>query len=193
MPIRAEASRGSTDEELLAGCLRGEQVAWNALIERYSALIYSIPLKYGLGEADAADVFQSVCVALLEKLGSIRAPRGLAAWITTTTSRECLALLRRRRTLNALPLADLGPPDPRQLPDEELLTLERRHVVHVAMSQLPDTCRRLIEGLFSDVQERTSYQTLAGGLGVPMNSLGPTRTRCLEKLRRLLLSAGYTP
>ncbi len=193
VPLLAETSRGPSDEELLTSCLRGEQVAWNALIDRYSALIYSIPLKYGLGEADAADVFQSVCITLLEKLGSIRAPRGLAAWIITTTSRECLAVLRNRRMADALPAAELGPRDPDQLPEEELLGLERRRVIRSAMSQLPDTCRRLIEALFSDAQEPTSYQTLASGLGVPMNSLGPTRGRCLEKLRRLLLAAGYTP
>ena len=193
VPIRAETSRGPSDEELLTSCLRGEQVAWNALIDRYSALIYSIPLKYGFGEADAGDVFQSVCVTLLEKLGSIRAPRGLAAWIITTTSRECLAVLRNRRVAAALPAAEFGPSDPYQLPEEELLGLERRHVIRSAISHLPDNCQRLIEALFSDAHERASYQTLASGLGVPMNSLGPTRGRCLEKLRRLLLAAGYTP
>ena len=60
------------DDDLLAACLRGEQAAWNALIDRYAALIYSIPLKYGLNEQDAADVFQSVCVSLFQNLGSIR-------------------------------------------------------------------------------------------------------------------------
>src|SRR5918911_2120552 len=109
--------RETSDEALLAACLRGDQLAWNELIDRYAALMYSIPLKYGLGEADAADVFQSVCVTLLEKLGSIRAPRGLAAWIITTTSRQCLAVLRQRRreqrrsSADGLS-ADVGPADP---------------------------------------------------------------------------------
>jgi RNA polymerase sigma factor (sigma-70 family) len=191
--------RETSDEALLAACLRGDQLAWNELIDRYAALIYSIPLKYGLGEPDAADVFQSVCITLLEKLGSIRAPRGLAAWIITTTSRQCLAVARQRRReqQHSLPAgltaADLGPIDPDLLPDEELLVLERQHVVRHAVERLPDTCRRLINALFSDEPQPSSYQRLADGLGVPMNSLGPTRARCLEKLRRLLVAVGYVP
>ena len=199
MPARLASIRDTSDEELLAACLRGDQLAWNELIDRYSALIYSIPLKYGLGEPDAADVFQSVCITLLEKLGSIRAPRGLAAWIITTTSRKCLAVARQRRRdqLHTMPVAltdpEVSPIDPDLLPDEELLSLERQHVVRLAVERLPETCRRLVYALFSDEPEPTSYQCLADRLGVPMNSLGPMRARCLEKLRRLLVAAGYVP
>ena len=199
MATQADPLRHTTDTELLAACLRGEQRGWSELIDRYSALIYSIPLKYGLGEADAADVFQAVCVTLLEKLGSVRASRSLAAWIITTTSRQCLAVARQKRreqqrsTADGLLAADIGPADPDLLPEEELLALERQHIVRSAMDQLPANCRSLVEALFSDASEPTSYRRLADGLGMPMNSLGPTRTRCLGKLRRLLLAAGYTP
>ena len=78
MPRRAEVP--TSDAELQAACLKGDERAWDTLVNRYGALIYSIPLKYGFGEADAADVFQAVCITLLEKLGSIREPsraRGL--------------------------------------------------------------------------------------------------------------------
>jgi RNA polymerase sigma factor (sigma-70 family) len=196
---RLGSIRDTSDEALLAACLRSDQLAWNELIDRYSALIYSIPLKYGLGEPDAADVFQSVCVTLLEKLGSIRAPQGLAAWIITTTSRKCLAVARQRRRdqQHTMPGGitdpDLSPIDSDLPPDEELLSLERQHVVRLAVERLPETCRRLVIALFSDEPEPTSYQCLADRLGVPMNSLGPTRARCLEKLRRLLVAAGYVP
>jgi RNA polymerase sigma factor (sigma-70 family) len=195
--VRGREEIPSTDEELLAACLRGEQAAWNALVGRYAALIYSIPLKYGFGEADAADVFQSVCVTLVEKLGSIRAPRGLAAWIITTTSRQCLAILRQRSheqnrsAPGGLSAADAGLADPDLLPEDELLARERQHVILAAISELPANCRVLIEALFSDASEKASYQQLADGLGVPINSLGPTRARCLERLRRLLTAAGY--
>ena len=75
-----------------------------------------------------------------------------------------------------------------------MLALERQHLVRTAIRQLPDNCRRLVEAFFSDVaDQRTSYQQLADSLGVPMNSLGPTRARCLERLRRLLRAAGYLP
>jgi RNA polymerase sigma factor (sigma-70 family) len=185
--------REATDEELLAACVRGEAAAWDALLDRYAALIYSIALKYGFAEQDAADVFQSVCVTLLEKLNTVRAPRGLAAWIMTTTSRQCLALARRKRreqgrssqTSRELPIAD-----PDRLPEDTLLALERERQVRLAMSQLPTTCRKVLEALFS---ESATYERIAAELGIPSNSLGPTRTRCLEKLRRLLISAGFAP
>lgn len=181
------------DDELIAACLRGEAASWDALIDRYGGLIYSIPLKFGLSNADAADVFQTVCLTLIEKLDTIRAPRGLAAWLITTTRRECLATARRLRRSGGgeaiLDDASLADPDP--IPEEELLALERQRVIRAAIGKLPANCRRLIEALFSDAAERATYQQLADGLGVPMNSLGPTRARCLERLRRLLIAAGY--
>jgi RNA polymerase sigma factor (sigma-70 family) len=181
----------ASDEDLLAACLRGEAVGWEALLDRYAALIYSIPLRYGLPPGDAADVFQSVCVTLFEKLDSIRAPRGLAAWIITTTSRQSLVVARRRRR-DQTRLADPGLPDPDLLPEEELLSLERQRVVRAAITRLSPRCRKLIEALFSDAAQQQTYQQLADGLGVPMNSLGPTRARCLDQLKRLLVAAGYT-
>jgi RNA polymerase sigma factor (sigma-70 family) len=193
MPGRVDPP--ATDEALLAACLRGDQAAWNTLVDRYSALIYSIPLKHGLSEQDAADVFQSVCVTLLEKMTSIRDPRGLPAWIITTTTRQCWALLRQHNR----EVANIGGPvaveletaDPDPLPDEEVLALERQHMVRHALSQLPPNCRLLLEALFSDNSTGTSYQALAESLGVPVNSLGPTRARCLGKLKRLLDDAGF--
>jgi RNA polymerase sigma factor (sigma-70 family) len=195
MARRAQVS--TSDADLQTACLKGDQDAWDALVNRYAALIYSVPIKYGFAEADAADVFQAVCVTLIEKLGSVREPGGLAAWIVTTASRECLAVIRRQRrersrsAVQGARSTDIEPADPQLLPEEELLALERQQVVRAAVNQLPTNCRRLIEELFSDTLDRPSYQQLASGLGVPMNSLGPTRTRCLERLRRQLKTAGY--
>jgi RNA polymerase sigma factor (sigma-70 family) len=190
-----------SDEQLLAACARGEQAAWDAVIDRYAALIYSIPLKYGFTEADAADVFQSVCVTLLEKLGSVRDPRRLAAWIITTTSRQCWAIVRQQQrelgrasgALDPGTLRELEPPDPTPLPEEEVLSLERQHLVRLAVGQLPPRCRRLVESLFADPPRPSSgsYREVAAGLGIPVNSLGPTRARCLLQLRRLLEDLGY--
>jgi RNA polymerase sigma factor (sigma-70 family) len=196
---RTEALKEASDDELLAACLRGEPAAWDALVDRYAALIYSIPLRFGLGDADAADVFQWVCLTLLEKLHTVRAPQGLAAWLITTTRRQCLAVARQRRREQARsagansPGAEYRVPDPDLVPEEELLALERQRVVRSAVNQLSSNCRKLVEALFSDTAAQASYQQLADRLGVPMNSLGPTRARCLEKLRRLLNAAGYTP
>jgi RNA polymerase sigma factor (sigma-70 family) len=196
--VARRAEVPTTDEELVAACLRGEQAAWDGLVDRYAALIYSIAIKYGFHEADAADVFQSVCVTLLEKLATIREPRGLAAWIITTTSRQCLALARSRtrertRSADGTVIADSQVADPDQLPEDEILALERRYQVRTAVTQLPPNCRGLVDALFSDTLDQPSYQQLADRLSVPMNSLGPMRARCLSRLRRLLIAAGYAP
>ena len=84
-------------------------------------------------------------------------------------------------------------PDPDLLPEDELLALERQRIVRAAVAQLPATCRKLVTALFSDTDDAASYQELAERLGIPMNSLGPTRARCLEKLRRSLVAGGYAP
>jgi RNA polymerase sigma factor (sigma-70 family) len=189
--VHSPAEVPLTDDDLLAACSRGEQAAWNALVDRYAALIYSVPLKYGLSEQDAADVFQSVCVTLLERLGSIREPRGLPGWIITTTSRQSWAMLRQRQREVTRPDApDDEPVDPQPLPEDEVLALERQHLLRTALSQLPAHCRRLIDGLFSEA-DPASYQALARELGIPVNSLGPTRARCLARLRQALETLGY--
>jgi RNA polymerase sigma factor (sigma-70 family) len=196
--VGSQLDNTASDEELLQRCVQGEPAAWDALIDRYAALMYSIPLKFGFGEADAGDVFQSVCVTLLEKASTIRAPRGLAAWIITTTSRQCIAVARQqrreraRRGTSEVPFdGDGEPPDRELLPEEELLALERQHAVKSAVGQLQPPCRELIEALFSDSAEHQSYDQLARSLSIAPNSLGPTRARCLEKLRRLLQASGY--
>src|SRR5215218_3286748 len=95
--VPSQPANELTDEALLAGCRKGDQSAWDALIERYSGLIYSVPLRYGLSEADAGDVFQAVCITLVEKLDTIRDPKRLAAWLITTTTRESWSTARTRR------------------------------------------------------------------------------------------------
>lgn len=188
------------DEELLSACLRGEAAAWDTLIERYAPLIYSIPLKYGLPDADAADVFQSVCVTLFEKLGTIRDPKRLPAWIITTTTRESWATRKRSRRLStsaaAVQAGDAAPllddlTDPGPLPEEELLALERQALVRVALERLSTACQKMLTTLFNDRDPPTSYLELAERLGMPPNSIGPTRARCLNRLRALVEASGY--
>jgi RNA polymerase sigma factor (sigma-70 family) len=185
----------ASDDELLAACIRGDSAGWEGLLDRYAALVYSIARKYRLSDADCADVFQSVCLTLLEKLDTVRAPAGLAAWLITTTSRQCTAVWRRQQREQAHTVGEVSVPveDPGELPEEALLGLERQRQVRAAIGQLTPNCRRLVSGLFSDEAERETYQQLAKGMGVSINSLGPTRARCLQQLRRLLLAAGYVP
>lgn len=198
-PVPSQPANELSDEALLAACRNGDQPAWDALIERYSGLIYSIPLRYRLSESDAGDVFQAVCITLVEKLDSIRDPKRLAAWLITTTTRESWSTARSRRreiTQGSSPYPDDDeltetPPTWESPTEDELLAIERRAIVQAAVNQLPEGCRHLVQALFSDDQQRPSYQELADSLGIPLNSLGPTRSRCLDRLRRALDTYSY--
>jgi RNA polymerase sigma factor (sigma-70 family) len=179
----------TSDEDLLSSCLGGRDGAWRALIERYAPLIYSIPLKYGLSEPDAADIFQAVCVTLFEKLDTIRDPRRLPAWLITTTTRASWAARKQASERSTVVVPDAA--DPAPLPEEELLALERRALLRMAIDQLPRTCRQMLRSLFDESEQPPSYDQLGRLLGLSSNSVGPTRARCLERLRTYLVASGY--
>lgn len=172
-------------------CLRGKQKAWSALIDKYKNLIFSIPIKRGFSSDDAADIFQAVCLALVSELARLRDPRALPAWLIQTTSHNCFRWEEEsRRYVNTEfqeeKLADNSP----KIPEELLSELEREQMVRDAMSELPADCKRLVEVLFYRVPP-PSYDDLAMALEIPKGSIGPTRMRCLEKLRRLLEKNGF--
>lgn len=183
------------DAELITACTNGESWAWDALVDRYRRLVYSLALRTGLGQEDAADVFQMVFTVLLENLHNLRAPQGLAAWLITTTKRTSWRMTRRRHRA----LSD----------DEEVTTtisaaqawsgpegwLEGRWVdqalVRDALERLGERCRRLLWLLYYDRGE-PSYAEISRRLKVPLGSIGPTRARCLQKMRQALQALGMS-
>ena len=181
------------DPSLIELCLDGRDAAWETLIARYQRLVYSIPLKAGLGPEAAADIFQAVCVRLLEHLEGIKDRGKLASWLITTTTRECWRYSQRHR--REAPIgeggdAEDGPGAPeiadvRPLAEEEQLQLAEQQRVRQAVAALPDRCRALVELLYY-ADDRPSYEEISRRLEMPIPSIGPTRARCLEKLRRLL-------
>jgi len=179
------------DRDLVALCLEGDLAAWEALIRRYQRLIYSIPIKARLSTDDAADIFQSVCLKLYEKLDSIRDSEKISSWLITTTSRECWRISARNRREGMPPGADddndkvLRIPDQGLLADEQRETQEQQHQLRASVESLPDRCRELIMLLFYEKDE-LSYVDIARRMKMPVPSIGPTRARCLEKLRKLL-------
>lgn len=185
------------DAALIAACLRGEARAWDALIDRCQALIFSIRLRMGLPRGDAEDVFQDVCLLLFSHLDSLRDRARLSSWLISTTRREAWRMARRRR---ALPEADLADPEGEmergehlagagpELPEEAVLALERQQSVREAFQKLPERCRELLERLYvRDPPE--AYAEISAQMGLPMGSIGPTRARCLQRLQRLLEEA----
>ncbi|HEY4687818.1 MAG TPA: sigma-70 family RNA polymerase sigma factor [Anaerolineae bacterium] len=181
------------DSELIAASLdRGDRLAWEALILRYQRLIYSIPLRYGLPENDTADVFQTVCLLLLENLAYLRNRERLGAWFAITTRRECWRLSRQRRRATAnqdiARLEEQLTDDPAV--EQNLLDLERQALLRSAVERLGSRCQRLITLLFY-TDPRPPYSEIVKILALPEGSIGPTRSRCLEKLSKILEEMGF--
>lgn len=164
----------------------GDQEAWSRLVERYAQLLWSICRRYRLSPQDAADVCQRVWTVLVEQLPSLREPAALPGWLVTTTRRECLRLLRAERqhvTLAAPIEAGLDPAASEEAAvDRELLAAEREAALLAAFAQLKERCRRLLALLVQDPP--VSYAEISARLQMKVGSIGPTRARCLEDLRR---------
>ena len=163
----------------------GDQDAWDELIERYSPLVWSICARYQLSRQDVADVGQNVWLLLVEQIGKLREPAALPGWLATTTKRECLRVLRavRRHEHAGLPPEDQMPPDPAATTiEQEIITAERNAALRAAFAELPQPCRELLSMLMSDPSP--AYAEISARLGMAVGSIGPTRARCLERLRR---------
>ncbi|NJN19174.1 MAG: sigma-70 family RNA polymerase sigma factor [Oscillochloris sp.] len=175
------------DVTLVYACRQGDANAWEVLIGRYQRLIYAIPRRAGLADDLVADVFQRVCVALLEHIQTIERPERIGAWLATTARRESWRQSRRVRATVTIgdgeddQVAQL--PDPAFLPEEVLERMERQHQVRQALATLDERCRTLLRLLFYR-DDPPAYGEIAAQIGVPAGSIGPTRARCLQKLRR---------
>jgi len=171
--------------DLVASARDGDVRAWDALVERYTPLIWSICRKYRLDRADADDVGQSVWLHLVDQLGKIREPAALAGWLATTTRRECGRLVRAARgpravtyALDAENMADAHS----DMAEQEVLAAERRAALREAYSHLPTECQRLVAMLTADPP--VPYAEISATLAMPVGSIGPTRSRCLDRMRR---------
>ena len=180
-----------TDYELLLACRRGDESAWEILVNRYQRLIYTIPRRAGLDEDQAADIFQEVFATLFEKLDAIEQPERLQAWLVTTARRKTWRLILKEKgslTQSGYNIDDdemAAVPDDSPLADEVLLRLEEQHRVRTAVAALDERCQKLINMLFY-AAEPPRYAEVARSLGTSAGSIGPTRARCLEKLMLLL-------
>jgi RNA polymerase sigma factor (sigma-70 family) len=176
---------------LVAAARDGDTEAWNSLVDRYAGLVMSICRRYRLGDSDAADVSQTVWLRLVESLGSLRDPEALPGWLATTARRECLGVLRGSRRAQWAPLnEDIEVVDDPAV-DDVLLEAELHDALRRALSELPERCRTLLQLLTQDPPP--SYDSISATLGMPMGGIGPTRARCLDKLRRCPSLAPLVP
>jgi RNA polymerase sigma factor (sigma-70 family) len=187
------------DHELVQRCRQGEQAAWAVLVRRFQRLVYTVPRTAGLPEEQAADVFQFSFQRLHQNLHRLEDPSRVRAWLVTTAKRETLRLLsENRRYASSAPAGasaddgdDIDPlaalPDPAPLQDAQLDALQQQHRLRAAVDKLDPAARQLVELLFLE-EEPLPYAEIARRLQMPEGSIGPTRARCLAKLRKLLES-----
>jgi RNA polymerase sigma factor (sigma-70 family) len=169
---------------LLELAAAGDQRAWNAIVSRYAGLVWSVARSFRLSAADAADVHQATWLRLVEQLGSIRDAERLGAWLATTARREALALLKRAS--RDVPTSDLFTLEPKDVSrpdlDQDLLTRERDQNLWRAFGELPGSCQNLLRLMLIDPP--ATYAEISTALEIPVGSIGPTRARCLDQLRR---------
>jgi RNA polymerase sigma factor (sigma-70 family) len=194
-PARTKASAKPeakwNDTRLVKECLSGDEAAWAQLIDKYKALIYSIPIKYNLPPQEAADVFQSTCVELLVRLPELREPRALPKWLMQVAHHECYRVKRLSKRVVSRD-SEENSPEPEVPPIAEGLVqqTQEEQMLREAIAVLTPQCRRLVEMLFFESPSRP-YAEVAAELGLALGSIGFTRQKCIERLRRQLEELGF--
>ena len=180
-----------TDAELVRACRRGDQSAWDEIVERFQKLIFTVPRRAGLSEEQSADILQEVFLTLFEKLDEIEQPEKIRAWLVTTAKFKTWSAIRgeknsresndaeeiEARTAN---FADAAP-----LADAVLVELEQQHSIRTALKKLEEKCQTILSMIYLS-EPAASYAEVAEKINVGETSISPLRARCLKKLAKIL-------
>lgn len=181
------------DEWLVQGCIRGDQRAWEELVDKYKRLIYSIPIKYGASPSDASDVFQAVCIEVLNSLPQLKKVQSLRSWLITVTIRQSYRW-KKKQLINHVELDAMEPEVAENLafiaPVETLEQVEQEQIVRDVVAKLAPRHRELVQLLFFE-QPPLPYAEVARRMGLATGSIGFIRGRCLDKLRKALVEFGF--
>jgi RNA polymerase sigma factor (sigma-70 family) len=189
--VEKPSARKLTDRFLVKECLAGNEEAWSQLIEKYKALIYSIPVKYGLPQHEAAEVFQATCTELLTGLAGLREPRALPKWLMQVAHHKCYHWKRQQQRLVSRDADDTLPePEIPAMAESFVRQAEEEQMLRDSVMALAPRCRRLIEMLFFESPARP-YSEVANELGLAVGSIGLTRQKCIERLRTHLEDMGF--
>lgn len=169
---------------LVRAAAQGEEAAWDALARQFDGLLWAIAHTHRLCAADAADVVQATWVRLLEHLDSLQEPARVGAWLATTARRECLRVLRHSQRHVLCGEDDTEYPSPDVPPDEAMVAAERAEALRRGFARLRDGDQTLLRLLLAE--PRLPYEEISAALKIPIGSIGPTRARALERLRREL-------
>ncbi|APU17724.1 MULTISPECIES: RNA polymerase sigma factor [Actinoalloteichus] len=185
--MRPHSSTGDV-ERLVLRAMDGDRTAWQDLVRRYSRLIWAVARAHRLPNADAMDVCQATWLRLTERLASLREPKKLPGWLMTTARRESLrmvALRRREQTWEEHPAEPRQADRPmEETPENVVLLAEQDRALWQAFNRLPARCRRLLRAMA--FHPDWTYAQVGEAMNMPANSVGPTRNRCLARLRALV-------
>lgn len=177
----------------MRACLAGSEPAWSALIDKYKALIYSIPRRYGASPEDASDIFQAVCLELFSELPRLRKTAALRSWLITVTAHQAFHWKRKQRQQAGRESAGV---------DDDVIAMatpmhpdaieqaEREQMLRDATASLPPRCQEMIRLLFF-LEPPLAYRDVAKRLGLATGSIGFIRGRCLQRLRKALQRMGF--
>lgn len=181
-----------SDPHLVQECLSGNERAWEALIEKYKKLIYSVPIRWGFSQTDASDIFQSVVAELLSHLRELREPKAVAGWLLQVASHKCRQWKQEQARESVFAESQAPEVTRASGPTPEALyhDARREQVLREAFIAIPQRCRELIQMLFFEDSPRP-YPEVAASLGIATGSVGFIRRRCLDRLRKYLLEAGF--
>lgn len=175
---------------LVVSARAGDRRAWNELVERLGRFVWSITRAYGLSPQDGDDVAQIAWMRLAENIDRIADPQMVKSWLATTTKRECLTAIRQRARVQPVDVDVLATEMLTPPVDAEVFTRDRDRIVWEAFRQLSERCQRLLHLSIADKQG--GYDEIAAVLDMAIGSIGPTRQRCLDRLRQLLARAGIS-
>lgn len=183
-----------SDQRLLQACRQGDARAWDTVLDKYERLVFSIPLNYGLTKDDAADIAQLTFTIFLQSLDGLDDDSNLAGWLATVARRHSWRVLARRRREQVGDEGDLSE-ELYHLSDgrgeRALAQWEQIEWLNQALGELDERCRRLLLALYFSPHS-PSYVEIAGEMDMAVGSIGPTRARCLEKLKEYLQGKNFT-
>lgn len=173
---------------LVRAAAAGDGTAWNEIVDRFSSLVWATARAHRLSRDDASDVAQTTWLRLVENLDRIREPERLGAWLATTARHESLRVIRRGAREQPSDQTDLFEAPADDAIDKVLVDPERDSALWRSFAKLSERCKTLLRLLMADTEP--SYEEIGAALGMPIGAIGPTRGRCLDKLRATVAISG---
>ena len=180
------------DGELVRACRKGDETAWDELVERYQRLVFAIPRRSGLSESQAADILQEVFLTLFQKLDEIKQPDKIRSWLVTTAKFKTWGTVRSEKgfytpeTEEEMEYEMASLTDESPLAEEKLIQLEEQHKIRTALKKLEERCQKILSMIYL-TEPSASYAEVAEAIGVGATSISPLRSRCLKKLEKILV------